>query len=564
MDGSFDSQSRNFGELVGQYEPLPITVPQFQRGYSWEKSHVATFWEDLRTFHSEVHSRSAAERYFLGPIVILPEQDRITLLDGQQRLATATILFSVLRDIARKQNPSGRQDGNDLARDIQTGLIAKGDSRFSLELGETDNTFFLKTIQEDPGQSEKALLRSHRLIKSAKEYLTEAVLKEIDGLDSLQAIEKLKVLRDTLASRVTMVAISVRSEDDAFNIFETLNDRGLRLSVPDLLLNYLMRTATAASDRKRIREKWNTMLEKMGPRDIDRFFRHMWLSKYGDVKARGLFREIKDFLEQQRIRSVEFADACGEECDHYVALMDLDPSVLRDALQDVTGLTKYLGVSSCLPLLLSGLRCLTPPHFARLAKMTAGLVVRHSLVVNLNPSDLENAFYSAAREIRAGHSKGETSAKCLHKAKSILAEINPMSGQVEAAATDLVLTRSEARYVITTLANVMQTSTKEIAIDDATLEHVFPLNPSADWGDTTNLEPLVWSIGNLTILGSALNRAAANAAFERKRVKIYLRSEIKMTKTLARYHKRWTAKEVYGRAQSLAKLIVQTWEGPRR
>lgn len=150
MDGSFDSQSRNFGELLGQYETRQITVPQFQRGYSWEKSHVATFWEDLSGFYSQARLRAAAERYFLGPIVTLPQEDKIILLDGQQRLATATILFSVLRDLARSKNPPGRQEGNDLARDIQRGLIQKGDSRFSLELGETDHTFFLKTIQKEP------------------------------------------------------------------------------------------------------------------------------------------------------------------------------------------------------------------------------------------------------------------------------------------------------------------------------------------------------------------------------------------------------------------------------
>src|SRR3972149_2663793 len=101
MDSPFDSHSRNFGELLGQYEKRRVVVPQFQRGYSWEKTHVATFWTDLLEFHNHSHSPNRAEKYFLGPIVILPQNDRIILLDGQQRLATATILFSVFRDIAR-------------------------------------------------------------------------------------------------------------------------------------------------------------------------------------------------------------------------------------------------------------------------------------------------------------------------------------------------------------------------------------------------------------------------------------------------------------------------------
>src|SRR5579872_6855080 len=100
MNGSFDSQSRNFGELLGQYEKRPVVVPQFQRGYSWEKGHVSDFWNDISAFHNEKPSGSASHKYFLGPIVALPQADKIVLLDGQQRLATGTILFSVLRDVA--------------------------------------------------------------------------------------------------------------------------------------------------------------------------------------------------------------------------------------------------------------------------------------------------------------------------------------------------------------------------------------------------------------------------------------------------------------------------------
>jgi len=556
MNGSFDSHSRNFGELLGQYEKRPVVVPQFQRGYSWEKTHVSTFWSDVREFHSQVGQRRTADKYFLGPIVILPQDTQIILLDGQQRLATATILFATLRDIARSLD---HQRATDLARDIQRDLIENEENRFSLHLSEMDQTYFLKSVQKDPPTYVVPRLRSHNLIRSAKDFFASAVRGHIEGLPPDDATAKLKSLNDTLATSVAMVAISVNSEEDAFRIFETLNDRGLRLSVPDLLLNYLMRTATDGARRHRIRERWNFMLEKMGRRDIDRFLRHMWLSKYGDVKARGLFREIKDYLEQNRIQSVDFAEACAEECEHYVALIDLNRDTLGTTYPHAAAVVKYLDILSSLPLLLSGIRCLSPSHFAKLCTVAAALAVRHAVVGNLNPSDLETAFYEAARSIRLLRKGGNTSAKALQEAKAILRRINPKNSELIPKAEDLYLTRSEAQYVMTTLANQLQSRTREIAIDDANLEHVFPLNPDPSWGDTTGLEPLTWHVGNLTILGSKLNRRAANSDFKTKSRGYYSKSEIKMTVQIAADYKEWTPTQILDRAKSLAQVLVETW-----
>jgi uncharacterized protein with ParB-like and HNH nuclease domain len=169
MADAFDSHPQNFGTLLGKFTQ-PVIVPPFQRGYSWEKSHVSTFCDDILGFKQDA---KVGEQYFLGPIVIITENTETHVLDGQQRLATATIFFSVLRDIART---FGTTQGNDFARDVQRDLIEKEDE-FSLQLGETDELYFRKTIQSDPPQNEKAVLRSHGLIKTAREYIKSVVLK---------------------------------------------------------------------------------------------------------------------------------------------------------------------------------------------------------------------------------------------------------------------------------------------------------------------------------------------------------------------------------------------------
>jgi len=357
-----------------------------------------------------------------------------------------------------------------------------------------------------------------------------------------------------------MVAIEVQSEDDAFSIFETLNDRGLRLSVPDLLLNYLMRTAENSAARRQIRDRWDAMLERMGRRDIDAFLRHMWLSKYGDLKARGLFREIKDKLTTNKVKSVDFADECATECESYVSLLDLDEKILGKAKRNVAGLIKYVGIASSLPLLLSALRCLSSSDFQKLSRLAVELAVRHSIFANLNPSDLENAFYAAARAIRESHEKKVSSKKCLAAARAILHKYNPSNNQVEAAAVSLIVTRSQGQYLLSSIANTMQSATGELAVDDANLEHIFPLNPSNEWTNAAVLEPYKWHFGNLTVLSTRLNRNAASSGFSTKQ-KQYAKSEIKLTQELLKV-KDWNITEILKRAGDLSKIAAKVWSGP--
>src|SRR5690606_8366289 len=141
----------------------------------------------------------------------------------------------------------------------------------------------------DPPQKKSPKTKSHRSIQKAHTYFKSLLEGLVSGKSPEQARAELREIVQIIQSDLVLACIPVDSERDAFQIFETLNDRGLRLSVPDLLLNYLMRVAEPEVDREKIRALWNDMLEGMGRRDINKFLRHMWVSKYGDLKNQDLF-----------------------------------------------------------------------------------------------------------------------------------------------------------------------------------------------------------------------------------------------------------------------------------
>jgi hypothetical protein len=552
---------------LGEYERRAIKLPEFQRPYSWEKTQIATFWDDLSSFSMRYEHRPVESAYFLGPIVVIESKTEIVVLDGQQRLATATILLAALRDTARQLYaalpPEKKvQDLDYFARDTQRELVEKKDGRpgtYSLTLGELDEPFFLQNFKSDPPAVSKPMLRSHQLMKGAYEFFSEQVNRSIGGKQPDAQVETLKWLKEALTKGMSLVAIAVEDESDAYDIFEALNDRGLRLSVPDLVINLLLKRCSNANQRATVRQTWNSMIQQMGRRDVARFLRHLWLSRYGDLKAKGLYAEIKDHLDGKKIDSIQFAQACLEASEDYLTLVEIDKSLPKDSLRNVEGMVRYLGSLNSLPLLLSAYQCLNDDDFAKLVKSATALYVRHTLIGNQNPLELESAFYDAARELRAQAESKVSSAKALAAAKARLQKLNPTDSLVQQKFEELFLTKSEAAWFMAQLANAQQSKTKEIGMDKANVEHIFPQNAGNGWPNRTSLEPFIWHVGNLTILGKRINTKAQNKSFSDKCKNHYSVSEIKMTSDLLN-EKSWSATKIRERAKRLAKTAIQVWK----
>lgn len=557
-----DSKEYTIGSLLGRYERRRVILPEFQRSYSWEKGQISTFWGDLILFSTEYAKLPSSASYFLGPIVLIEHADHLLLLDGQQRLATSIISLTAMRDVARSLDKKGLTKGGDLARDIQRELIEKEQDpvSYSLRLGDLDEPYFIKAIKLDPPVIPSTKMRSHSLIQIAYNIASEQIKYLINGKSYDDSIKIIKNLSDALTKGMALIGMIVKSEEDAYTIFETLNDRGLRLSVPDLVLNLLMRRANDDTARKLIRQHWNAMLRDLGKRDVSRFLRHLWVSRYGDLKAEGLFAAIKRELHSKKIDSVNFAELCAEECNDYVALLDVNvPLPSRQGNNDLLGIVKYLQIASAPPLLLAGYRSMNGNDFEKLLKAIITTQIRYVVISNKNPLDVETCFYETARLIRDSISNGESSDKCLSAAKKKLKTLVVLSKSLVKASDNITLERGEASWIMMMLANKLQSSTREVGMEKANLEHIFPQNASlAVWPNAVSLENLIWHIGNLTILGERKNRRAQNKSFKDKSSEYYSKSEIEMTKKLLRYSS-WSEKEILDRGEELVRFADKLW-----
>jgi hypothetical protein len=576
VSDAFNSSPAKIGSLLSTQSLTRerIVIPQFQRGYMWKKKHVEAFWTDVDK-QRELSNVKGADPHFFGPIVTQLEAKAgiIWLLDGQQRLATTTILFSVIRDIAREIGmQTGTQAGGDFAATLQLQFIRNEDGEYSLEMGETDLSYFRDTIQQDPPVQTRPKYLTHRNIKTARDILKEKVITAIGGpihpqMDSIKAMKVLRDLKQTLISDLIMARIPVHSRESAFKIFATLNDRGLRLSPPDLLLSYLMETAPDG-DRKEIRSIWTQMLQKMGTHDIHAFLRAMWVSKYGDLKQDDLFTALKKHIEKSQISSLDFAKLCGNECDDYTELVTADEKEIPpEAISFVRALMRELNFKPAVPLLLSAYSVLQTQDFVSIAKYLLVFIARYSIFANKDSAGMEDLLFDLARTVRktVKDENDKAGSKLATDAvKGALSANSPDDPTVISAVVKetTVLDPSDAKYVMRKLANYKQDPQKQVIVGDTNLEHIYPQNPAEnEWGGKANqekLEPLTWHIGNLTIFGKKANKKVENFEYHIKQPK-YAASAVVMTNEIASKYSKWDEKAIMDRAAQLAELTVQVW-----
>src|SRR5258708_3102211 len=156
---------------------------------------------------------------------------------------------------------------------------------------------------------------------------------------------------------------------------------------------------------------------------------------------------------------------------------------------------------------------------------------------------METVFFKLARDVRAKMADKKNSKTCLGDIKKILNDNSPTNGQVTESVKKLILDQEEAVYILSRIARHLQTGTKEIALGEANLEHIFPKKPSGEWKNTGELEPLLWHLGNLTMLGKRLNTTAASKGYKKKKVD-YKKSELIMTKQLANKFSDWNKQTI--------------------
>ena len=336
-------------------------VPDYQRGYSWDKSNIADFLDDLKYL-------SAERVHYTGTMVLHThgrEHDttdrggdplQLTdIVDGQQRLTTAVILLDCIR---RALNGIGQVA---LADGIKTRFITtldEGDQPIHrLTLNSGTNTFFQRYVLADELSQDTPDISSEVRLKSARLLMDEYVQDEVSKLDHDQARSWLRELEHKITNRLRFSLYEVDSDADVGIIFEVMNDRGKPLTQLEMVKNYMLYAGVSLGvvDRltAQVNEAWSNILSRLMRADLersqdeDRLLRTHWVTKYsprprdrkgihsvkarfdvrrGDGSRERLIAQLSDYVNDLEQTSVPFCDANKPSVTGAFASLEAAPS----------------------------------------------------------------------------------------------------------------------------------------------------------------------------------------------------------------------------------------------
>ncbi|MES2390487.1 MAG: DUF262 domain-containing protein [Acidobacteriota bacterium] len=548
---TFTPLRRTVGDMLSSTSPA-IRVPDYQRDYSWGKEQVTEFWADLEHFAGpNAASRPVGRVYFLGAAVLVNTGTYHLLLDGQQRLATATILLAALRDKIQEFNLTAAQQTQDYFICFHDHF--SGNRVYRLELNVFDRAFFRDRIQSFPPlQTAVATKKSHRLIADAYTYFQNIISDRWDAAGGGKAgFDWAAHIALTLRENLALISVISNDEQSAGSIFTTLNDRGLGLSTVDLIRSHILQRANA-TERAEIVERWDKVFEACGTQlATETLIRFSWVSVHGDVKARALYKVVLESLADAG-SALAYSRRLEEDAKIYRYIRDADTE--DETLQHLWETLHILRSSSVYPLLISAHHTFSLDDQKRLAKALVALVFRRNVVSNLDRATMESFLYALAERVSGGES--------FDTVLQSLRTHSTTDAKFEADFLNLTFNANEhgiARYLLKQIE-------KSLALTDehdvagamrVHLEHIYPQNPQVGLRWPTH-EQNVSKLGNLTLLDRRLNETIKNSDFVTKRAAAYSGSALNLNAKLLAWND-WTPETIQERQASLAASAKDIW-----
>ena len=259
-------------------------IPAYQRRYAWGEKQLGELFDDINYLKQE-------DTHLLSTVLFLTDLynadiNQLEIVDGQQRLTSISILLMAIRD-------KFLQNGdNDSAKEIDKYLTCRGldkKEKNKILLGDLDNPDYLK-LRDMKDIDE---IKNKKLI-NAYELFYKWLSEKIEDLDSFYY----KVINN-----ISIIRLDIGNARDAYKLFETINNRGLRLSPTDIIKNFLLGHASIINDNSlnKIRDYWKSVIINLDTINTDDFFRQFLA---GTLRRKIPFSKLIDEFKRYYLNNI--------------------------------------------------------------------------------------------------------------------------------------------------------------------------------------------------------------------------------------------------------------------
>ena len=610
-----------------------LVVPRFQRNYAWDiDENVSTMWSDL-LINFQIYRRGRDEhniqlkeeaQYLLGPIVLVEDKlgssKKYLVVDGQQRLATITILLCAIRDVVAELPTNGREVKMLNTIDDMIKIKYSPDDPWRLEANAI-NRDVLKFIQRfDPNEAnttpdvckdknkheyindelkKKSTSDSNRKIYGAYQYFYDSVKdathndfafpaakypnkqKEMGGANADNLIELGEFLEHIIRNNY-VVQIILPNESTAYLVFESFNSKNHALAKSDLIKNHILRIVGTANSNLQaaLGTQWDHVFDKLVKEDDhDRFVTEslrsrldlrgsMHISGRYPVTDKHLYKIIKDGINE---KDVSRDDACR----NFVAALEVDAKFLdklskpndypySETKDEIKALNLFKAKFVRFVALAAHRRWAESKDqdsYTKLLQYTLKFFFKYRVVGKGHPAHLEAIMIELARMINTGQTLDDI-VNYIRK--------NDDHEDFKSRFRQLMKkpTRKLAKYVLYQFNHELSSDSDDVKpIENLTLEHILPRNYSAHWkereffeGDNVDekIQDYVGRLGNLTLLNKKVNPSIRDKIFSDKK-HAYKHSKLTINEETVCTETSWTAAIIARREDQFMELADKIW-----
>lgn len=589
-------------------------IPPYQRNYAWDDDNAIQLWDDLSTVNS-MSERGSTPNNLLGAMVLIDSTSRpgevqeIEVVDGQQRLATLSMIFAIIRTYVKRFSDLGsnplNQIINELVEDLDSILIVKNKPR--IQLGDVDKDLFEQLVRnENPNYVEfckdvrdkyaekKRLADSHNLL--IKNYKTLFAKIELwadennakpndDVSQSTTAILAIKKLICNMQKKNNFAYISVRERGRAYKIFKTFNSLGQQLLQADLIKSDLI-SKLPNSDQNDIKIKWNKIFNEQA-KDPDGLI-------YESLLARNPVGYIQ--TPRNKITTDNLFDITDKTCKspsdvkNYVDELKTDVRFLKNMdypedLPDDDASRRlkvcFYGISLLnaryirVPILAAHRKWKCDAEFLELAECLLIFFFKFRFISEKSVDEIRRISREVSRKINDGKPLSEIIDFILVNRTGPRPEPRISDEEFEKNFKRRVfkLTTKPAKYILASLETHIRSDGHEFDHFQYNfeLEHILPRNHQK-WNeeeffkgyklDDKDIEKFKNRLGNLTLLSKKWNIGVGKKTFMEKNREGkmgYAKSDFQLNQKYLKDYSEWTANNLEARERDICRLATATW-----
>lgn len=559
----------NLNRFLAQADTQFI-IPVYQRNYDWTQAQCRQLLEDILTVGGDEGRTS----HFIGSVVFIHDDvysassvRELSIIDGQQRLTTVTLLYIAIYVLAREMGNTS------LVSKIQeTYLINKfAEESAKLKLKPTENNdralqYLLRSDPDEEYPDYSRLIENYRYFRSRLEP------------------ENLETIQRGLGKLIFVEISLERDKDDPQKIFESLNSTGLELSQSDLIRNYIL-MGLKHSDQVQIYDRYWKYIEAQATQtDTNTNRVSDFIRDFLTFENREIPNKNKVYQEYKKRYPLTDMDALATtlgKMKRYVGFYHrlINPNSEQDRdIRHQLYLIHKLEVNVAFPFLMEvwndyATEVIDKKTLIEVLELVQSFVWRR-FIMGLPTNALNKIFMRLYEDILPADYIGSLQRSLVRKRAT---QRFPRDQEVidTLRERDMYGIQSRNRnYFLERLENFE--NREPVRIDDnpdITIEHIFPQNPESRWRAELSAEEYslmrdkyLNTIANLTLSGN--NGKLGNKYFTEKRgmnedggEQGYLFSRLWLNKYPAQLS-RWGKTEIEKRFELITERFLRIWRFP--